>query len=37
MKLYELYKKEKLLEIEINPLLINEKESYAVDIRFVKQ
>jgi hypothetical protein len=31
MKLYELYKKEKLLEIEINPLLINEKELYAVD------
>jgi succinyl-CoA synthetase beta subunit len=37
MKLYELYKKEKLLEIEVNPLLINERESYAVDIRFVKQ
>jgi len=37
IKLYELYKKEKLLEIEINPLLINEKESYVVDIRFVRQ
>jgi succinyl-CoA synthetase beta subunit len=37
MKLYELYKKEKLLEIEINPLLINEREAYAVDIRFVRQ
>jgi succinyl-CoA synthetase beta subunit len=37
IKLYELYKREKLLEIEINPLLINERESYAVDIRFVRQ
>jgi hypothetical protein len=37
MKLYELYKGEKLLEIEVNPLLINEKESHAVDIRFIKQ
>jgi succinyl-CoA synthetase beta subunit len=37
IKLYELYKREKLLEIEVNPLLINERESYAVDIRFIKQ
>ncbi|MGB9674853.1 MAG: acetate--CoA ligase family protein, partial [Nanopusillaceae archaeon] len=36
LKLYELYKKENLKEIEINPLLINEKEAYAVDVRFLK-
>lgn len=35
-KLYKLYKEENLKEIEINPLLINDKEAYAVDIRYIK-
>jgi succinyl-CoA synthetase beta subunit len=36
MKLYGIYKNENLKEIEINPLLINDKNSFAVDIRFLR-
>ncbi|BFI73867.1 acetate--CoA ligase [ADP-forming] II [Nanoarchaeota archaeon] len=36
LKLYELYKKENLKEIEINPLLVNDKEAFAIDVRFLR-
>lgn len=34
IKLINLYENEKIKEIEINPLLINEKDAFAVDVRF---
>ncbi len=34
IKLLRLYKNERLKEIEINPLLINESNAFAVDVRF---
>ncbi|BBL45560.1 acetate--CoA ligase [ADP-forming] I subunit beta [Nanobdella aerobiophila] len=33
-KLYSIFKDKNFNELEVNPLLINEKEAYAVDIRF---
>lgn len=35
-KLERLFLEEKMEEIEINPLMINDKEAYAVDVRFIR-